>query len=473
MSKRSRPFLSVSTCRDDHPSKDSPAKVSSISPPSGSEITRRLKHAFNINWNNVSGANAALSVVPHKKQHPDARRVENRPSECDVPSVRQRTLSSSSEATIRVSGPRKARRKLGTKAAKGNSVSSTTPKSSPKNVKASPRASKSSPTTPKSPPRSSKSPPKEFLKPHKPSRHKRQHSISFGALNSEQDENEEEDIAAITNRLLAVAPAAALAITPPLSTHFPGNEDNIYDTSFLDLSLDLPPSPEPPKPTVDSPRCQRPVVSNYIGYSIAQGTKDGLWPSGDHTDASDTVTPYGHSDIIFRIRLYEDHVTLWDAPQGTSYALPVQLLLKCVQSENRVFDPRAIPDIFWIELKCCAVPPRHIPDQPNGRSLMFVTCYRGATIARFTANFGTPPLDVQRGIHIEQVWHPTMDRDGEWGWYARAWIPLRMELFDIAETRTLRLEARVWIDEDDKQKQPFEAGAELTVSHLLKSRMMV
>ncbi|KAH7924776.1 hypothetical protein BV22DRAFT_482759 [Leucogyrophana mollusca] len=162
---------------------------------------------------------------------------------------------------------------------------------------------------------------------------------------------------------------------------------------------------------------------------------------------------------------------IWDAQDDAIFAVPAQLLLKCANLGKAEFDPGAAPDVYCVELRCYTAG-RKSPHSHQPRLPVFSTCYSGAMVPNLTRNGPPAVLDDKRGVHIEQTWHPTMDKDGVWGWYVRVWMPIPMGIFDKMETRLFKVDAKVWIDEAGDEEKAFEAGAEFTLSNLLKGRIM-
>ncbi|KAG2364835.1 hypothetical protein BDR07DRAFT_1482156 [Suillus spraguei] len=147
-------------------------------------------------------------------------------------------------------------------------------------------------------------------------------------------------------------------------------------------------------------------------------------------------------------------------------AQPSQLLIACTSTND--FDPLVIPDVAIVDLVCTTVaingPYKSYPQ------IAFRTFYAGATI-RYVNDVPTPNLF--RGIHIGNVpWCCTMDEDGNFGWFMRFWIPIPFALFQRAETRAFKIDAKVHFNEKDGKDGFLNASSDFTLSRLQRGLAM-
>lgn len=184
------------------------------------------------------------------------------------------------------------------------------------------------------------------------------------------------------------------------------------------------------------------------------------------TTVDDTPAMYALEDLNMRVRCYERHVTTWDSPDWEFFIFPAQLLITCISTND--FDPLVIPDVTIIDLICTTIaingPYKSHPQ------ITLRTFYDGATI-RYVND--TPTPDLSRGIHIGKVpWCSTMDKDGNFGWFMRFWIPIPFALFHRAETRIFKIDANVHVNGKDGEDRFLNASSDFTLSRLRRSLVM-
>ncbi|KAG0696830.1 hypothetical protein DFH29DRAFT_949308 [Suillus ampliporus] len=184
------------------------------------------------------------------------------------------------------------------------------------------------------------------------------------------------------------------------------------------------------------------------------------------TTADDTYGKYALEDLHMKVRCYERHVTTWDDHDDAFFVFPAQLLITCTSQCD--FNPLVGPEVTLVDLVCSTI----AIDGPYKfrRQISFRTFYDGAKV-RYVDD--TPTSDVSRGIHTEQVsWCSTMDGDGTFGWYLRFWIPIPFALFQKAETRTFKIDAKVHVNGDEGQEGYLTASDDFTLSRLLRGVAM-
>ncbi|KAG1786435.1 uncharacterized protein HD556DRAFT_1539572 [Suillus plorans] len=178
------------------------------------------------------------------------------------------------------------------------------------------------------------------------------------------------------------------------------------------------------------------------------------------TTVADTPGKYALEDLNLNVRCYERHVTTWDAPDYAFFIFPAKLIIAYPSTNN--FDPRVISDVTIVDLVCTTVAINgHYKSHPQ---IALKTFYDGATI-RYVNHAPTP--DLSRGIHIGNVpWCSTMDRAGNFGWHLRFWIPIPFVLFQRAETRTFKIDAKVHVNGEDGKEVILNASSYFTLSRL-------
>jgi hypothetical protein len=201
---------------------------------------------------------------------------------------------------------------------------------------------------------------------------------------------------------------------------------------------------------------------------------------------SNMLVKYTLEDLNIKIRCYERHATTWDSLDWRVYTLlnvsvscayhfqkhsaffifPAQLLITCASKND--FDPLAIPDVTIVDLVCTTVaingPYKSYPQ------IAFRTFYDGATICYVNDE---PTPDLSRGIHIGNVpWCSTMDGDGHFGWYTRFWVPIPFALFQRAETRIFKIDAKVHVNGEDGRDKFLNASSDFTLSRLRRDSAM-
>ncbi|KAG1859808.1 hypothetical protein F4604DRAFT_1791861 [Suillus subluteus] len=183
------------------------------------------------------------------------------------------------------------------------------------------------------------------------------------------------------------------------------------------------------------------------------------------TTVDATPVKYALEDLNMKIRHHERHVTTWDAPDCAFFIFPAQLLIACTSKND--FDPLAIPDVTIVDLVCTTVA-MNGPYKSHPQ-IAFRTFYDGATI-RYAKDEPTP--DLSRGIHIGNVPWCSMDGDGHFGWYMRFWIPIPFALFQRAETRTFKIDAKVHVNGKDGKDGFLNASTDFTLSRLRRGLAM-
>ncbi|KAG1717203.1 hypothetical protein EDB19DRAFT_120498 [Suillus lakei] len=193
----------------------------------------------------------------------------------------------------------------------------------------------------------------------------------------------------------------------------------------------------------------------------------GLGP-GLQTTVDDTSRKYPLplEDLSMKVGCNERHVTTWDEPDHAFFLFPAQLLIACTSTHD--FDPLLVPDVTLVHLVCTTV-------AINGpykchSQISFKTFYDGATIRYMNDN---PTPDLSRGIHIGEVpWCSTKDGNGNVGWCMRFWIPVPFALFQRAETRTFKIDAKVHVNGDEGKEGYLNASSDFTLSRLLRGLAM-
>ncbi|KAG1723750.1 hypothetical protein EDB19DRAFT_2043705 [Suillus lakei] len=193
---------------------------------------------------------------------------------------------------------------------------------------------------------------------------------------------------------------------------------------------------------------------------------DDVGETVSHTTIHDTPAKHDFEDLNMKVRCYERHVTTWDGPDSAFFIFPAQLLIPCTSIND--FDPLLVPDVTLVHLVCTTVaingPHKSHPQ------IAFKTFYNGATICYVN---DTPTPDLSRGIHIGDVpWCFTKDGDGEVGWCMRVWIPIPFALFQRAETRTFKIDAKVHVNGDEGKEGYLNASIDFTLSRLRRGLAM-
>ncbi|KAG1750117.1 hypothetical protein EDB19DRAFT_89956 [Suillus lakei] len=180
----------------------------------------------------------------------------------------------------------------------------------------------------------------------------------------------------------------------------------------------------------------------------------------------DTTAKYAFEDLNMKVCCYERHVTTWDGPDRAFFIFPAQLLIACTSTND--FDPLVLPDVTIVDLVCTTVVINGL--YKSHPQISFKTFYNGATI-RYVND--TPTPDLSRGIHIGDVpWCSTMDADGIFGWYMCFWIPIPFALFQRAETRTFKIDAKVHVNGDEGKEGYLNASSDFTLSRLRRRLAM-
>lgn len=177
--------------------------------------------------------------------------------------------------------------------------------------------------------------------------------------------------------------------------------------------------------------------------------------------------PLPLEDLSMKIGCDERHVTTWDEPDHAFYLFPAQLLIACTSTHD--FDPLLVPAVTLVHLICSTVAMNGPYKSHN--QISFKTFYDGATIRYIN---DTPTPDLSRGIHIGEVpWCSTKDGDGKIvGWCMRFWIPIPYALFQRAETRTFKIDAKVHVEGDEGKEGYLSASNDFTLSRLLRGLAM-
>ncbi|KAG1742702.1 uncharacterized protein EDB91DRAFT_292733 [Suillus paluster] len=207
------------------------------------------------------------------------------------------------------------------------------------------------------------------------------------------------------------------------------------------------------------------IIQRLAGVPSNSDDSGDLQPASQST-TSDTFGKYALEDLNMEVRCYDRHVTTWDDPDHAFFIFPAQLLITCTSTCD--FDPLVGPQVTVADLVCTTV----AINGPNKshRQISLKTFYDGATI-RYVKD--TPTPDVSRGIHIERgPWCSTMDGDGNFGWYMCFWIPIPFALFQRAETRAFKIDARVHVNGDEGKEGHLIASSEFTLSRLLRGLAM-
>lgn len=84
------------------------------------------------------------------------------------------------------------------------------------------------------------------------------------------------------------------------------------------------------------------------------------------------------------------------------------------------------------------------------------------------------PLQMipEQGICIDAKWHRMPKASAKRGLFLRFFVPLPSRLFVTRETRTFRIESRIWIEDSHGDVNVVEGQAEMSVSHLMRGREM-
>lgn len=176
--------------------------------------------------------------------------------------------------------------------------------------------------------------------------------------------------------------------------------------------------------------------------------------------------PLPLENISMEVSCNERHVTTWDEPDHAFYLFPAQLLIAC--SSTFDFDPLLVPAVTLTHLVCSTVTING-PYKSHSQ-ISFKTFYDGASI-RYVND--TPTPDLSRGIHIEEVpWCSTKDGDDNVGWCMRFCIPVPFALFQRAETRTFKIDAKVHVNGDEGKEGHLSASNNFTLSRLLRDLAM-
>ncbi|KAG1748807.1 hypothetical protein EDD22DRAFT_917194 [Suillus occidentalis] len=179
-----------------------------------------------------------------------------------------------------------------------------------------------------------------------------------------------------------------------------------------------------------------------------------------------TLAKYALEDLNMNIRCYTRHVTTWDAPDRASFIFPAQLMITCTSMND--FDPLVVPDVTDVDLICTTVAINGT--RKSHPQIAFRSSYEGATI-RYVND--APTFDLSQGIHIGNVpWCSTMDGDGNFGWYMYFWIPIPFALFQRAETKVFKIDAKVGINGIDGEDGFLHASSDFTMSRLRRALVM-
>ncbi|KAG2144633.1 uncharacterized protein EDB93DRAFT_1104851 [Suillus bovinus] len=184
------------------------------------------------------------------------------------------------------------------------------------------------------------------------------------------------------------------------------------------------------------------------------------------TTVDDTPGKYALENLDLMVRCYERHVTTWDSPDYGFFIFPAQLVIACTFTND--LDPLAIPDVTIVDLVCTTFaingPYKSHPQ------IAFRTFYDGARM-RYVND--TPTPDLSRGIHIGNIpWCSSMDKDGNFGWYMHFWIPIPFILFQRAETRVFKIDAKVRVNGEDGKDGVLNATSDFTLSRLRSGLVM-
>ncbi|KAF9225160.1 hypothetical protein BS17DRAFT_581734 [Gyrodon lividus] len=422
-----------------------PKSSTKLSPPS-STVSARLERIFQ-KARDVSNIPRGTKQEPGAAASPpvsEAHQLESHPTAPDGPRSLRRTTSSASLDTIRASSVRTVRRRI-----KGN------PKQNPK-TKASPNrknenATETSPLEhasdtrnqdPTSPSRS------------KTTKHRRRPVGSARPLQDAQDQFEEDDISAITARLLQIAPTAAWALQPSLLASLADLNDAELCESHGTLSKDTETA------TQLSGNHERnhelPIRSLRPGSHIVEDLES--------VTPLQRIATHDIKDLQLVIRPYESNVTVWDESHNGHYPLKCQLLLKC--HAQGPFDILSLPDVRRIEFVCSTLPVEgHYAVRPPS---LLQTTYKGARIDTCTSFDEAIVLNAADGVHIEKTWRSTMGEDGVWGWYVPVFTPVSMRLFDKMEYRKFRLMGKLWMGDGDGGEKLVETELTVGMSVLLR-----
>ncbi|KAG2116334.1 hypothetical protein BD769DRAFT_1778177 [Suillus cothurnatus] len=184
------------------------------------------------------------------------------------------------------------------------------------------------------------------------------------------------------------------------------------------------------------------------------------------TPVSNMLVKYTLEDLNIKICCYERHATTWDSLDCAFFIFPAQLLITCASKND--FDPLAIPDVTIVDLVCTTVAINGL--YKSYPQIAFRTFYDGATICYVNDE---PTPDLSRGIHIGNVpWCSTMDGDGHFGWYTRFWVPIPFALFQRAETRIFKIDAKVHVNGEDGRDKFLNASSDFTLSRLRRDSAM-
>ncbi|KAG2339503.1 hypothetical protein BDR05DRAFT_1003316 [Suillus weaverae] len=176
--------------------------------------------------------------------------------------------------------------------------------------------------------------------------------------------------------------------------------------------------------------------------------------------------PLPLENLSMKVDCNERHATTWDEPDHAFYLFPAQLLIACTSAHD--FDPLFVPAVTLVHLICSTVTING-PYKSHSQ-ISFKTFYDGATIHYVN---DTPTPDLSRGIHIGEVpWCLAKDGDGNVGWCMRFWIPIPFALFQRAETRTFKIDAKVHVNGDEGKEGYLSASNDFTLSRLLRGLAM-
>ncbi|KAF9237068.1 hypothetical protein BU15DRAFT_63451 [Melanogaster broomeanus] len=418
-----------------------PPRPTKESPPR-STLGARLEHIFrqardecDIPQNEASatthGATARTSV-------PEAQ--ESHPSPPDGSRSLRRNTSSASIDTIRASSARIMRRHIIQMGPKAPLTQST--ENEENAIEVSPPKLVSEPTGPSR---------------NKTTRHKQRPAISTSPLQDVQNQPDDDDdeISAITKRLLQSASTVAWALQPSPFVCLAGSSDGSRFESCGPLSK-------------ENETIARRYANDERSHEL-HGLPTRTLKPGSHIAVDPEsvihlprIVTHDIRDLHLVIRPYELDVTIWDEPHHDHYPFKCQLLLKC--KAWAPFDVLSLPDVRHIEVVCNTLPVEgHYAVRPPS---LLRTTYTGARID--ASSGGEVHLNASDGIHIEKTWRTTLDGDGVWGWYVPVFIPVPMRLFDKMEYRKFTLVASLWMGESDGEEKPVEADLTFGMSRLLR-----
>ncbi|KIJ07263.1 hypothetical protein PAXINDRAFT_19543 [Paxillus involutus ATCC 200175] len=217
---------------------------------------------------------------------------DSHPSPPDASRSLRRTASTASIDTVRPSSVRTVRRRIDQMCPNANSKQNTKHKSSAKqNVTEKSSLKLASGTHNQDATSPSRA---------KTTKHKRQSAISARPLRDGRDQSEEDDISAVTARLLQTAPTAAWALQPSLFADMVSFDDGSLSESHGSLSKEK----EPPASSNHERKHELPIRSLKPGSHIVED-----FESVAHLPK---VATHDIKDLQLLIRPYESDVTVWD-----------------------------------------------------------------------------------------------------------------------------------------------------------------